>query len=420
MIQMYQDIFDNANDTSVIDFSKKSYLLQTIKNRFRTYGYQQIQTSTLEQYNLYQSITGTVHPDNMIKVINPSGKILVLRPDVTIPITRMFISSKQVPVPKQRLFYISEVFRHSTDQQVKNEQTQAGIENFGPSTVELDAEVIALAVHTLRDLGFESFKLEIGQAGFFRELLEQLHFSNGEKGELQSLIQAKNISEMKRLFSRLQVEEDLSAIIQQIPFLYGDFVEVIERAEAITLNQQMKNKLQKLKQLYDILQMYEVGNYVSLDLGLINNMDYYSDIIFQGFVEHIGKPVLMGGRYDQLADQLNATLPAIGFAYDVDLLVDAMDQHRLFPNVTPEIDIVLLYEITRQQDAIKSATMLRYQGFKVYTTQLSEALGNLPTSTHLIRYETDQQTLEQLNRSLSFRDQEDLLQLLQQQEEDVT
>lgn len=417
---MYQDIFDNANDTSVVDFSKKSYLLQTIKNRFLTYGYRQIQTSTLEQYELYQSITGTVHSDNMIKVIDPSGKILVLRPDVTIPISRMFAPLKQVPASEQRLFYVSEVFRHSTDPQAKNEQTQVGIENFGPSTVELDAEVIALAVHTLRDVGFESFKLEIGQASFFRELLDLLNVSNEEKGELQSLIQAKNISEMKRLLSRLHVEDDLSAIIQQIPFLYGNFLEVIDRAETITLNQQMKNKLQKLKQLYVILQMYEVENFVSLDLGLINHMDYYSDIIFQGFVEHIGKPVLMGGRYDQLADQLNATLPAIGFAYDVDLLFDAMDQHRLFPNVTPEIDIVLLYETTRQRDAIKSASLLRYQGFHVYTAPLSEAVYSPPASTNLIKYETNQQTLEQTNRSRSFRDQEDLLQLLKQQEEDLS
>ena len=408
---MYQDIFDNTNDTSVVDFSKKSYLLNKIKKRFHTYGYRQMQTSALEAYALYQSISGTVHPDNMIKVIDPSGKILVLRPDVTIPITRMFASLKQVPAPEQRLFYVSDVFRHSIEQ-AKNEQTQAGIENFGPSTVELDAEVIALAIHTLQDLGFESFKLEIGQASFFRELLEQLNLANVEKEELQSLIQAKNISEMKRLLSRLEIQDDLSATIQQVPFLYGDFLEVIDRAYVIALNNQMKNKLLKLKQLYETLQMYEVESYVSLDLGLINNMDYYSDIIFQGFVEHVGKPVLMGGRYDQLADQLNAALPAIGFACDVDFLVEAMDQYGLFPDLSTEIDVVLLYEETRQGDAIKSATMLRCQGYQVYVTSMEN---NLPASTRLISYQTDQQTIEDANHSLAFTSHDDLLQLLKQE-----
>lgn len=408
---MYQNTFDNASDTSVVDFSKKLYLLKTIEKRFFTYGYQQIETSTLEQYDLYQSITGTVHPDNMIKVIDPSGKILVLRPDVTIPITRMFASLKQVPALEDRLFYVSDVFRHSTDQQEKNEQTQVGIENFGPSTVELDAEVIALAIHTLRDLGFHSFKLEIGQASFFRELLELLNLSDTENSELQSLIQAKNISEMKRLLSRLKVQDDLSAIIEQIPFLYGDFLEVIAQAEAIALNKQMKAKLQKLKNLYEILQIYQVENHVSLDLGLINHMDYYSDIIFQGFVEDVGKPVLMGGRYDQLY----AEISAIGFACDVDFLVDAMKRHSLFPEITNEIDIVLVYEAKKQRDAIQSATMLRYQGFQVYVT---DKKCNLPASASLINYANDQQTLEQNNRSITFTNQDDLLRLLKQQEED--
>ncbi|ASN07177.1 ATP phosphoribosyltransferase regulatory subunit [Virgibacillus necropolis] len=416
---MYQDIFDNTNDTSVVDFSKKSYLLKTIKRRFLTYGYRQIQTSTLEQYDLYQSITGTVHPDKMIKVIDPSGKILVLRPDVTIPITRMLASLNQVQSPEQPLFYISEVFRHSSDQQAKNEQTQAGIENFGPSTVELDAEVIALAIHTLRDLGFDSFKLEIGQASFFRELLELLNLTKAEKSELQLLIQAKNISEINRLLGDLTIQDELSTFIQQVPFLYGNFMEVINRAEEIALNEQMKDKLKKLKKLYEILQFYEVENDVSLDLGLINHMDYYSDIIFQGFVENVGKPVLMGGRYDQLADQLNATIPAIGFAFDVDFLVEAMDQHNLFPEVKTDIDIVLLYEKTRQRDAIKSASMLRYQGYRVYTEQLTAKECNPPASTSLVRYENDQQLLEHVNRSTSFTDQNDLLRLIRQREEDV-
>ncbi|ASK61416.1 ATP phosphoribosyltransferase regulatory subunit [Virgibacillus phasianinus] len=410
---MYQDIFDNTNDTSVVDFSKKSYLLKKIKKRFLTYGYRQIQTSTLEQYDLYQSITGTVHPDNMIKVIDSSGKILVLRPDVTIPITRMFAAINKQQLPVQQLFYISEVFRHAS--QENSEQTQAGIENFGPSTVEQDAEVIALAIHTLHDLGFDSFKLEIGQASFFRELLELLNLSDNARVKLQSLIQAKNVSEIKRLLEQLRIQDDLSILIQQVPFLYGDFLGVIHSASKLALNKQMKNKLAELKRLYEVLQMYEVENYVSLDLGLINHMNYYSDIIFQGFVENVGKPVLMGGRYDQLAEQLNASLPAIGFAIDVDFLVDAMDQHALFPNVTNKMDIVLLTEQARLQEAIQSATMLRSQGYQV-NVRTDES--TIPASTSLIRYENKQQTLECLNHTHSFSDQNELMRLLRQQKED--
>src|SRR5699024_11265662 len=76
----------------------------------------------------------------------------------------------------------------------------------------------------------------------------------------------------------------------------------------------MHQTLDNLMEIYDYLDAYGIKDHIVADLSLINHMDYYSDIIFQGFIEKVGKPVLMGGRYNTLANQFNANIPAVGFA----------------------------------------------------------------------------------------------------------
>src|SRR5690625_1407973 len=104
----------------------------------------------------------------------------------------------------------------------------------------------------------------------------------------------------------------------------------------------MGQTLQNLEAIFYVLQSYGVANHVVVDFSLINHMDYYSDMIFQGFIEKVGNPILMGGRYNTLANQFNATFPAIGFACDIDLLIAGIGQIAL-PKMKP-VDILLYFE----------------------------------------------------------------------------
>src|SRR5699024_1796104 len=151
------------------------------------------------------SIRKTVNMDDMVKVIHPSGKVLVLRPDGTIPITRMTAENQNVNGKVQRLFYIMDVFRHSGTASTEDESTQAGVELFGSRTAEADAEVIMLAIQSLQDIGFDHFKIEIGHAGFFKELIEQTDLSLQELELLQEYIHSKNIVEMKPYLESLNI-----------------------------------------------------------------------------------------------------------------------------------------------------------------------------------------------------------------------
>src|SRR5690625_5907257 len=105
------------------------------------------------------------------------------------------------------------------------------------------------------------------------------------------------MSGMKIFLSKLSLEPELRTAIESIPLLYGDPQDVIKRAKEIAFNEHLLAKLQTLEKVLELLQAYGVQEHTVLDLGLINNMDYYSDIIFQGFTGNVGKPIVMGGRY---------------------------------------------------------------------------------------------------------------------------
>src|SRR5690625_2715889 len=204
--------FDNTSDSDVTFYQRRAQLLHTLKNRFTTYGYKQIQTSTFEAYDLYTTVNGTIRPDEMIKIIDQSGKVLVMRPDVTIPITRQVAAKYPEFTGEIRYFYVTDVFRQTPGETNNKERTQAGIEYFGNTSPEADADVLALAIHALKDLNLNNFTLEIGHAGFTKELISTLNLSEQELEQFKQLIQAKNMSGMKLFLSKLRSEEHTSEL----------------------------------------------------------------------------------------------------------------------------------------------------------------------------------------------------------------
>jgi ATP phosphoribosyltransferase regulatory subunit len=392
-------------------FKQRETLITQFKNRFSTYGYEQIRTSTFESYDLYSKLTGTVNKDDMVKVIDSSGKVLVMRPDVTIPITRM-VAEGGMPEEELRYFYIQDVFRSTASTGTK-ESTQAGVECLGNNRPETDAEVIMLAIHNLKELGFSNFKIEIGHAGFFKSLIAPAGLNPSEIEQLQSLIQSKNIVEMVPFLEQLSLTEDLREAMQAIPMLYGTPREVMQQISDKLLNEEMHRNLNNLSEIVDILEDYEVGEHIVLNLGLINNMNYYSDVIFQGFVEQVGHPLLMGGRYNHLGDQYGVHLPAIGFAMEVDLLQEALVQKGQISEVTMAQQLIMTYEKSKQKEAFQTAQFLREDGFTVRIFPELSAVTTKPIDIKITLSE-GVNTITTEEGTQTFRNYQALLDILKQ------
>lgn len=416
---MTKNVRDMSRNKIIEDFQMRDNLIATLKNRFTTYGYKQVRTSTFEHYDMYADIPGTVNKDDMIKIIDTSGKILVLRPDVTIPITRLTAANQVANPIHQRLFYVLDVFRRSGVADNQKESTQAGIECFGENTPAIDSEVIMLAIHTLKDLGFSNFKIEIGHAGFYKELIQHAGLSEQELELLQEFIQSKNITEIESFLNERAIDTDLKEAIQSIPILYGEPEQVIQQANEIIRNKNMQNVLQNLIDVYDVLKDYGAEKHVVLNLGLINNMNYYTGIIFQGFVDMIGQPVLMGGRYDHLGSRFNNDIPAIGFAFEVDSLLQAVQQKNLETSGSEVADIVIYYSKEKQKDALTMAYEMRSKDYQVLAFPGgASCITSLPAK-QIIVYEKENNLLFNADSKQTFLDKDELFTLIKNQKGDL-
>jgi len=400
-------ITSGEHNLSQTDYQLQNRMLTTIKNRFHTYGFQESGTSVFQDYDMYSSVIGTVQKHDMIKTINPSGDVLVLRPDATIPIARQMATEKTT---YHRLFYVQDIFRQPKNQSHHKAFTQAGVECFGDDTPENDAEMIALAVHILNDLRFDQFKIEIGHAGFFRDLIDGLPISPEELEKLQELIQSKNLIEIGPFLDSLSVGETIVEAIQAIPLLYGDPERVMEKASEITLNDNMKQTIDYMKAVYDLFKAYDVEDCVVFDLGLINHMAYYSGVIFQGYITGYSKPVLMGGRYNDLTEQFGADMPAIGFGCIIDYLLEARKADEQETEMENTVDVGIYYDQNTINAALPAATQLRNAGYQVLTQ--SHDNGSIP-SRYTVQFTKEASLLIHQTKQRTFQSISELEHLLQ-------
>jgi len=407
-------VYHNTENDSILNIKHiyaREQLIQKLKHRFSTYGYREISTSVFEKYKLYATMNGTVNQQEMIKTIDNTGEVLVLRPDVTIPLTKQ-LAQKQPKLHKDlRYFYILDVYRQKNSTKDYEQFMQAGVEYFGNGSYEADGEIIALAAHVLKELNVGNFTIELGHAGFFKQLISEIRICKEDFAELRRFIQGKNIPELERLLERLALPEQTKKIINNLPLLYGKLDDVIAKTKELPLSEALHDKLDDISAIYDVLKSYDVAEHIVIDLSLINHMDYYSDIIFQGFIERIGKTVLMGGRYDTLSHHFGAEFPAIGFAFDMDLLLAGCSLQKDF--VIPPIDIVIFYDKKEEKRAISLAQQLRERAYHVLTYVKTDETGHIPDATAVVTISDGSLSYRDSTREATVQTEDELIQRIE-------
>lgn len=281
---------------------------------FQRRGYTEVITPEIEFYDLFVQSGNPIPQESMLKIIDRSGKIMVMRPDCTPPIARVAATKlKGQPLP-QRLYYDQTVFRSGQAHQGgSSEIAQCGIEMIGAVGEKADLEMVVMAVDALRACGMKRFHIEVGHAGFYRALAAQMALPPEELEEMRTAIEGKNYALLNDLLEPYRGKPAGEAL-RRLPYLFGG-VEVLDEAEQLAGTNE---SLVHLRRLYDELSAAGYGGYVRFDLGLVHQLDYYTGVVFRGYVEGVGAPVLSGGRYDGLVEQFGRKAEATGFAVDVD------------------------------------------------------------------------------------------------------
>lgn len=283
---------------------------------FRKSGYEEVSTPEVEFYDLFLRSGNPIPQEAMLKIVDRSGKLMVMRPDCTTPIARVAATKlKGSPLP-QRLYYNETVFRSgAANRGGSSEIPQCGIELLGAGGIKADVEAVSLAVEALKAVCPQGFHIELGHAGLFRTLAGQMEMPEVQVEEMRKLIEGKHFAALEE-FLRPYAGKSAYALLSRLSQLFGG-AEVLEKAEELIGS---RAELSYLRELYEALSAAGCGEYIRFDLGLVHQIDYYTGVIFRGYARGAGAPVLSGGRYDNLLGAFGRPAPAIGFAVDVDLV----------------------------------------------------------------------------------------------------
>lgn len=313
-----------VNDILPDECGVKKEIETTIWTVMTAAGYKEVETPAFEYYDCYVGEGGQISQEAMFKFFDEQGRILALRPDFTTSIARMTATKTadlQMPL---RYMYTGNVYRHEqTEGARQREISQSGIELIGSYSYLADAEVISCAIEAILAVGIEEFSIEIGQVAFFNGIVEQAGLDEATTEKLRERIDSKDSVGIKHLLRKLNISEDVKQLITDLPYLFGD-VSIIERANIEGLNYTSKIALDNLKKIYDVLCLYGFEKYISLDLGMLQSIDYYTGSIFKGYTHGVGFPICAGGRYDNLMSKFGAPKGAVGVAIGISRIMKAL------------------------------------------------------------------------------------------------
>ena len=337
----------------------------TLMELFRSRGYSEIITPGLEFFDVFNLNSRYFPQVNLYKLTDSKGRLIVMRPDSTMPIARVVATRLREADLPLKLCYDQPVYR--TEPALKgrsDEIIQAGIELIGSQQKMADLEVISTAVDSLKAFNME-FSLELGHIGIFKELVSRLEATAKEKESIRKLIESKNFPALNDFLDTFGTSSVTNAL-KKLPALFGG-EEVFDKAEELMPDENIMRLLDELKAIYsDISAICGEDASITVDLGMVNKTDYYTGFIIKGYLQGHGEEVLSGGRYDKLISEFGYDVPAVGFAVNVNGIEKAIEKNGVYP-AQQQIDALVYADEGYEVDALKTAQELREQGLVVET-----------------------------------------------------
>ena len=326
---------------------------------FSNYSYRQIRMPIVESTHLFLRSIGSdtdVVSKEMYTFEDRNGDSLSLRPEGTAGCVRAGIENGLFYNQQQRLWYTGPMFRHERPQKGRYRQfTQMGVETYGWSSVDIEAEVLSMTQQIFQRLGLQDTKLEINSLG---DLDARAEYRRALVDYLSDYKDKLDEDSLRRLTSNpLRILDsknpDIQALLVDAPSILDSLSE--QSAQRFALLQ---------KQLQDL------GVEFTINPKLVRGLDYYNDTVFEWVNADFGAQatVCAGGRYDGMVEQLGGqSTPAFGFAMGMERLVQILQEQQA-PIVEKSRDadvfIVSVGELARRQ-ALKLQQNLTSNNVKV-------------------------------------------------------
>ena len=354
-----------TQDYLPVECAHKRGLEENARRCFAAWGYDEVETPSMEYYDVFRGSVGDFEQERLFKITDSSGRLLVLRPDLTMPLARV-TATKLTDRSVARLFYVGDAFQFSGAEAAGGvrEFTQTGVELIGQSGPLADAEVIALAITTLKAVGLTDFQIDIGQVQFFKGLMQEAGLTPAQAEQARMHVDEKNMLAIEMLMQEAGVSGELRNRILELPMLYGG-PEVLDVADGYTGNSLSRGAIRSMRETLEVLSAYGLDEYVSIDLGMVQSINYYSGIIFRGISKYLGHPLLAGGRYDGLMAEFERPMAATGFALYVKPVLIALERQGGLAGRVRPVDAVALVNSGDGPVALAALQSLRAGGLRV-------------------------------------------------------
>lgn len=326
---------------------------------YKKYGYLPYKMSKFEAYDLYVANKDFLVGDGVITFNDTDGKLLALKPDVTMSII------KNTGDGARKVFYHENVYRISGATKQFKEWMQVGLERIGDTSVYALYETVYLAAASLKEIS-SSFVLDISHLGILSAVLADLGIDVRAQKTIMKKIAEKNLHETSALCQEYGVAQEKIQTLLTLVKTYGNPKQVLAKIQPL-VSGVAKSAFDELQAVCKLLENTCFADNIRLDFSVINDMKYYSGIVFKGFVEGVAEGVLSGGQYDGLMQRMGKKTGAIGFAVYLDLL-----ENMHASKAAVDVDVLVLYDVNTPLTLLQNTVQQAVESGKSVSAQTQE------------------------------------------------
>ena len=347
------------------NMSKKNLVLLNIRKMYDSYGYKKISLPSFEEYDLYNENKDFIDR-NVLTVMSPNGKLLALRPDITLSVAKKV--SKDQSLKYSKIYYQENTY-NLTKYVGYEEDEQLGIELIGKESTFLDFEIINLAVKSLDIINKKSM-IVLSHAGFISSIFENFDLEYETKEQILDCINRKNSHDIQKILKKNEhISENVKKLIYKIPELSGNLENIEKELLKYEINVNTKKILSELKQLNSLLMKFYKKSKIIFDFSVVKNLNYYNGIILQGYIEGFPNVILTGGRYDKLFEKFGVDTGAVGFA----ILTDGLKGYYKDTD-KKDFEVLIAYDNSDFEKLVEIVNDFQKKGLRVRTENI-ENLG---------------------------------------------
>jgi ATP phosphoribosyltransferase regulatory subunit len=296
-----------------------------LRRIFELWGYREIRSPTIEFVETLSTGVGSELVDSMFKFQDFDGKVVALKAEMTAPVARI-VANRMISFPQPiRLFYISNLFRYSQSYLERGREFwQAGVELVGCNTPEADGEILSLLVSSLKKMGLEQVRVDMGHASLLKDLIKATSLDKKKLDVLQGLLGFRDEARLEEFMDQNKVSSKLREAFLQLSSCRR-LNDVSSSSLTSSKFGKAEDHLRNLQEIEDVLADHGIKKFVFFDFSLTRSVKYYTGIVFEASVPNMGLPLGGGGRYDDFIEKFGKLkIPATGFALEIEKCLQAL------------------------------------------------------------------------------------------------